>query len=114
MVGRMDGMLGEVRLIAGRYAPAGWLPCDGREVEITDHVDLFALIGTYYGGNGKSTFGLPALQAAVPVGSGDDTYHQGEERWIATTAEPSEGAVRGLGMNYVICVQGSPAPRAPA
>lgn len=63
-------VVGEIRLFAGRYVPNGWLPCDGRLLEVDGNEVLFSLIGTTYGGNGQSTFALPDLRSRVPVGVG--------------------------------------------
>ena len=51
--------VGETRLFAFGFAPQGWMPCDGSLVPISDNEQLFMLIGTTYGGDGESTFGLP-------------------------------------------------------
>lgn len=62
--------LGEIALFAGNYAPQGWAFCDGRLLPISENSDLFALIGTTYGGDGESTFALPDLQGRVPMHAG--------------------------------------------
>lgn len=62
--------VGEVRLIGFTFAPAGWNFCDGTVMAISDNVTLFNLIGTYYGGNGQTTFGLPDLRSRVPIHQG--------------------------------------------
>src|SRR5688572_12849104 len=77
-----DPFLGEIRLFAGNFEPVGWMFCDGRELEIADHVPLFSLIGTIYGGDGQSTFNLPDLRGRVPVhrgqAPGGSSYFTGE------------------------------------
>ena len=50
--------VGEIMLFAGNFSPAGWLPCDGRELPIGEHTALFSLLGTTYGGDGQNTFAL--------------------------------------------------------
>ena len=74
--------IGEIRMFAGSFAPAGWAFCDGQLVPISENDALFALIGTTYGGDGEETFALPNLQSRVPIhmGTGPDgtTYQQGE------------------------------------
>jgi hypothetical protein len=65
-----DAWLGEIKLFAGNYAPPGWAFCNGQLLSIADHTALFAIIGTYYGGNGTTNFGLPDLRGAAPVGFG--------------------------------------------
>lgn len=65
-----DFFLGEIRLFAYGRAPEGWLPCEGQTLPISQNVALFSLIGTMYGGDGKSTFNLPDLRGQVPLCSG--------------------------------------------
>jgi microcystin-dependent protein len=73
--------IGEIRMFAGNFAPAGWAFCDGQLMPISENDALFTLIGTTYGGDGQSTFGLPNLQSRVPIHfgtGGGGTYQQGE------------------------------------
>jgi len=63
----MENFLGEIRLFAGTFAPQGWHLCDGSELSINQNEALFTLLATYYGGDGKTTFGLPDLRGRVPV-----------------------------------------------
>ena len=65
-----DVFLGEIRLFAGTLPP-NFYPCDGRELDIAPNAALFSLIGTKYGGDGATTFGLPDLQGRVMVGAED-------------------------------------------
>lgn len=62
--------IGEIKLFAGNYVPPGWLPCHGQLLSIAQNTALFAILGTQYGGNGQTTFGIPDLRGAVPVGFG--------------------------------------------
>ncbi|HYQ87376.1 MAG TPA: tail fiber protein, partial [Bacteroidota bacterium] len=64
--------VGEIRMFAGNFAPAGWAFCNGQLLAISENDVLFQLIGTTYGGDGQTTFALPNLQSRVPmhVGSG--------------------------------------------
>jgi len=62
--------VGEIRMFAGNFAPAGWMLCDGQLLPISENETLFQLIGTTYGGDGESTFALPNLQSRVPVHQG--------------------------------------------
>lgn len=66
--------VGEIRMFAGTFAPAGWAFCDGQLLPISENETLFQLIGTTYGGDGESTFALPNLQSRVPIhmGNGPD------------------------------------------
>jgi len=59
--------VGEIRLFAGNFAPAGWVFCDGQLLPISENETLFNLIGTTYGGDGQSTFALPDLRGRVPI-----------------------------------------------
>ena len=59
--------VGEIRMFAGNFAPAEWMFCNGQTLPISDYETLFQLIGTTYGGDGQSTFGLPNLQSRVPI-----------------------------------------------
>jgi microcystin-dependent protein len=75
--------IGEVKLFAGNYAPPGWAFCNGQTLNIADNTALFAIIGTYYGGNGVTSFALPDLRGAAPVAfgtpsGGGNTWSQGE------------------------------------
>jgi microcystin-dependent protein len=63
-----DYYVGEIRLFAfNQYAPANFMPCDGRSLPIADYQALFTLIGTTYGGDGATTFNLPDLRTRTPV-----------------------------------------------
>lgn len=62
--------VGEIRLFAGNFAPAGWAFCDGSIVPISEFETLFNLIGNIYGGDGQNTFALPDLRGRVPVHQG--------------------------------------------
>src|SRR6476660_6473070 len=62
--------VGEIRMFAGNFAPAGWMFCDGQLLPISENETLFQLIGTTYGGDGESTFALPNLQSRIPLHAG--------------------------------------------
>ena len=62
--------VGEIRMFAGNFAPAGWMFCSGQLLPISENETLFNLIGTTYGGDGQSTFALPDLQSRVPIHMG--------------------------------------------
>ena len=63
--------VGEIRMFAGNFAPAGWLFCEGQLLPISENETLFNLIGTTYGGDGQSTFALPDLRGRIPIHQGD-------------------------------------------
>jgi len=63
--------VGEIRMFAGNFAPAGWMFCEGQLLPISENETLFNLIGTTYGGDGQSTFALPDLRGRVPLHFGN-------------------------------------------
>lgn len=65
-----DQFLGEIRMVAFNFPPTGWAYCDGQLLPIDQNTALFALLGTNYGGNAQTTFALPNLQGAAPLGQG--------------------------------------------
>ncbi len=68
----MKGLIGEIRAFAGNYAPVNWLICNGNLLPVseTEYQTLFSLIGATYGGDGRTTFGLPDLRGWMAVGQG--------------------------------------------
>jgi microcystin-dependent protein len=62
--------VGEIRMFAGNFAPAGWFFCEGQLLPISEYETLFNLIGTTYGGDGQSTFALPDLRGRLPIHQG--------------------------------------------
>src|ERR1700750_2950460 len=65
-----DQFVAEIRIFAGNFAPTGWALCNGQLMPISQNTALFSLLGTTYGGDGKSTFALPDLQGAAPMHPG--------------------------------------------
>jgi len=63
--------VGEIRIFAGNFAPAGWSFCDGQLLPISENETLFNLIGTTYGGDGQSTFAVPDLRGRIPIHQGN-------------------------------------------
>jgi microcystin-dependent protein len=63
--------VGEIRMFGGNFAPAGWMFCEGQLLPISENETLFNLIGTTYGGDGQSTFGLPDLRGRIPIHQGN-------------------------------------------
>lgn len=66
----MEGTLATIMIFAGNFAPLNWMFCSGQLISIANNEALFSLIGTTYGGDGQSTFGLPDLRGRIPVGTG--------------------------------------------
>jgi microcystin-dependent protein len=83
-----EPFLGEIRTFAGNYAPTGWALCNGQLLSISENTALFSLLGTYYGGDGTKTFGLPNLQGAAPLmagqGQGLSLYNLGQSGGTST------------------------------
>ena len=77
--------IGEIRMFAGNFAPAGWALCDGQLLAIAENDALFALIGTTYGGDGQTTFALPDLRGRIPIHFGSG-HIQGESAGADTVA----------------------------
>jgi microcystin-dependent protein len=65
-----DPFVAEIRIFGFNFAPTGWAQCDGQLMPISQNTALFALLGTYYGGDGKSNFALPNLQGSAPMNQG--------------------------------------------
>jgi microcystin-dependent protein len=66
----------EIRIFGFNFPPTGWAFCNGQLLPISQNTALFSLLGTFYGGDGKSTFGLPNLQGSVPI-------HQGQGQGLS-------------------------------
>ncbi|GAB5553598.1 MAG: hypothetical protein Sapg2KO_31890 [Saprospiraceae bacterium] len=89
-----DPFIGEITMFAGNFAPRGWAKCDGQLLPIAQNTALFSLLGTTYGGDGRTTFALPDLRGRVAIhpgnGAGLSSYKMGQkggyESAISTTA----------------------------
>ena len=66
----MQPMIGEMRMFGGNFAPRGWAFCKGQLLAISQHTALFSILGTTYGGDGRTTFGLPDLRGRAGIGDG--------------------------------------------
>ncbi len=66
----MDGTIGEVRMFAGNFAPRAWAFCEGQLIAISQNTALFSILGTTYGGDGRTSFALPDLRGRVPISPG--------------------------------------------
>ena len=66
-----EPFIGEISIFAGNFAPRGWALCDGQLLSISQNSALFSLLGTTYGGDGRTTFGLPDLRGRVPMHPGN-------------------------------------------
>ncbi|WP_020535503.1 phage tail protein [Lewinella cohaerens] len=76
-----QGFLGEIRIFAGNFAPRSWALCEGQLLSIAQNTALFSILGTIYGGDGRTTFALPDLRGRRPISSGTgpglSTYREG-------------------------------------
>jgi microcystin-dependent protein len=87
--------VGEIRMFGGNFPPKGWAFCSGQVLAISQNTALFSLLGTFYGGNGVTTFALPDLRGRVPINWGQGrglSNHPlgqigGEENWTLTTPQ---------------------------
>ena len=92
--------VGEIRMFGGNFAPAGWMFCEGQLLPISENETLFNLIGTTYGGDGQSTFGLPDLRGRLPI-------HQGNGFILAETggAEEITLTVIRFRRTHILCLE---------
>ncbi len=79
-----EPFIGEIRMFAGTFAPRGWAFCDGQLLAISQNDALFALFGTVYGGDGRTTFGLPGARGRVSI-------HEGQGPGLSNRALGSKG-----------------------
>lgn len=87
-----DQYLGEIRIFGGNFAPAEWALCNGQLLPISQNTALFALLGTFYGGNGTSNFALPNLMGSVPM-------HQGAGAGLTPRSVGEAGGSQTVGLN---------------
>lgn len=66
-----EPFIGEIRAFSGNYCPRGWVEADGRLIQVADNPALYSIMGSIYGGDGRTTFGLPTLQGRVALGKGN-------------------------------------------
>jgi len=129
----MEPFIGEIKIFAGNFAPKGWAFCDGQRLEIKYNPELFSILGTTYGGDGRITFALPDFRGRVPRGEGRGDglsevrlgENRGQESIVARSVQvaiPSseekslntfESATERtsilnpyIGINYIICLLG--------
>ncbi len=110
-----DAMIGEVRMFAGNFAPRGWAFCHGQLLPIAQNTALFSLLGTTFGGDGRTTFGLPDMRGRAPVhpsaDSGFSPSKLGDKRGVERTKvmKGDDLVVAGqptLTINFIIAVHG--------
>lgn len=128
-----EGMIGEVKIFAGNFAPRGWALCQGQLLPIAQNNALYSLLGTTYGGDGRTTFGLPDLRGRTPIGVGTSPglteirqgykygvelnkigvrkviIKQGDSTEVGVDeliVRPLENRQPSLGVHYIICLNG--------
>lgn len=108
----MDPYIAEIRMFAGNFAPQGWAFCNGQVLSIAQNTALFSLLGTTYGGDGRTTFALPDLQGRMPIqpgqGPGLPNYDLGESGEGDAVQADNSGY---LAVTYIIALQGIYPPR---
>ncbi len=106
-----EPFLGEIMKVGFNFAPRGWAKCDGQLLPISQNSALFSILGTTYGGDGRTTFGLPDLRSRFAVHRIKDNQ-AGPSRRIGQKGAPSQksedddGSLGPLGIYYVIALQG--------
>lgn len=130
-----EPFIGEIRMVACNFAPVGWAFCNGQLLQIMDNIELYAVIGTTFGGDGRTTFALPDLRGRVPLhfgqGTGLSNYRLGDSYGAekasavpdrSTRVQASKGAVLAtdaltgikpinviqpfLALNFIIAIEG--------
>ncbi len=109
----MDPFVAEIRIYPFNFAPAGWAFCDGQLLPLSQNTALFSLLGTTYGGDGKSNFALPDLQGMVPMHPGQGpglSLHDLGETGGSDTVSLLESEIPSH--SHTITVKGTPPPSA--
>ena len=116
----MDEFIGTIKAFAFNYAPRGWAVCAGQTMSIAQNQMLFSLVGTSYGGDGRSTFQLPDLRGKSLEGIGQapgqdpvkiGTEHEGKKVELSDDAIKAGETQGTVGINYCICLTGIYPPR---
>ena len=97
--------LGEIRLFAGSYAPEGWAFCNGALLNIQGNGDLYKQLGTRYGGDGRTNFGLPDLRGRAPMHRADGAALGTKGKFGVSSANKSPHAR--LALNFILAVKTS-------
>jgi microcystin-dependent protein len=117
---QQDGFLGEVKIFAGNFAPRSWAFCEGQILSISQNTALFAILGTTYGGDGRTTFALPDLRSRGAGGQGRGPglldYKLGQKggaqnNTLTVSNTGGNQAINKiqpyLSINYIICINGT-------
>jgi microcystin-dependent protein len=108
--------VGEIRIFAGNFGPAGWMLCQGQLLPISEYETLFNLIGTTYGGDGQSTFALPDLRGRIPLhqGSGFIIGETGGTQEVTLTVSQIPGHTHPVLGSMDVANQANPGGQVPA
>lgn len=87
-----EPFLSEIRMFGGNFAPRGWATCDGQILAISQNTALFSLLGTNFGGNGQTTFGLPDMRSRFPM-------HQGSGGGLTPRSMGEQGGEANVTLN---------------
>lgn len=104
-----EPMMGEVRWVAFNFAPRNWALCDGQILPISQNQALFSLLGTIYGGDGRTTFALPDMRTAIPMHAGTIANRQtrlGHKTKVSDKVNSSNPGTPTLALNCIIALQG--------
>ncbi|MEM9716293.1 MAG: tail fiber protein [Pseudomonadota bacterium] len=103
-----DLFIGEIFLFGGNFCPRGTAAAEGQLLSISQNAALFSLLGTIYGGDGRTTFGLPDLRGRAPLGQGSGvglpTYRQGQFSSLGSQSGPAAGGF--IAMRYCVALEG--------
>ena len=107
--------MGEISMFAGEQEPEGWAFCHGQLLPVEEWPALFSIMGTTYGGDGRTTMGLPDLRGRTPIGVGstsamplsDIHAHENGAHVLLYDAALGSWNREGLGVNYIICLYGT-------
>ena len=110
----MDGFIGEIRMFAGNFAPRNWAFCNGQLLSINSNQALFSILGTTYGGDGRTDFALPDLRGRAALGAGQGPGLQNQrlgQRGGGQQADDGSGpdtvtTTPYACVNYIICLAG--------
>ena len=113
-----DPFIGQIQAVGFNFCPRGWAKADGRLMQISEYSALFSLLGTYYGGDGRTTFALPDLTGRSPMGAIQPRFEEegsrfqpsarvGEKRGGASAAQGEDlQTTKQLAVTYCIALQG--------
>jgi microcystin-dependent protein len=99
-----EPFVAEIRMFAGNFSPRGWAFCDGQLIAVSQNDALFSLLGTIYGGDGRTTFGLPDMRGRTPVhpgtGAGLPTIRLGQKGGVSSVQVTTDiNTTRGIVVN---------------